>query len=175
VQAQLPLSALLSKALIAIALEYEQASAGGPALDRSRSRRRGGLERHGLVQTFSAEDGGGGLWVRLTDRGRRARVDYGQRIKLIDQQWQARYGPELRTALEAVVDGLDLPCRFHPPQRASAATERAGHTSRRRKLNSIKPAAHAEGGGDQAPFVPARARAASKSGGRFCRKACMLS
>lgn len=72
----------------------------------------GALQRDGLVQTFSPKDGTGGLWVRLTDPGRRARAGYGQGIKLIDQQWQARYGPGLRTALEGVVDGLDLPC--HP-------------------------------------------------------------
>jgi hypothetical protein len=65
-----------------------------------------------LAQTFSAEDGTEGLWVRLADRSRRARAGYGQRIKLIDQQWQARYGPGLRTTLEGVVDGLDLP--YHP-------------------------------------------------------------
>jgi hypothetical protein len=125
----LSLSALLSQALVAYTMEYE-ANARVPLalnvnvlqwLDTDRGRPLaavpaqgavGTLERHGLVQTFSAEDGPGGLWVRLTDRGRRARAGYGQRIKLIDQQWQARYGPGLRTALEGVVDGLDLP--YHP-------------------------------------------------------------
>jgi len=126
-----PLPALLSKVLLALALEYEEASQVSLAIGANVLRlinerelvrdlpRRAGvskeavaaalgfLEKRGyaVVETGSA-GGRAAKVVTLTGKGRRAREDYGSLVAAIEQRWQARFGPETVRTLHELLSPL---------------------------------------------------------------------
>jgi len=127
----LPLSALLSQALVAFAIDYENAGMGslataanalrfipdaGTALKNAPAAAvitgsgRSRLERHGIV-VVERDAGSRTKLVRLTPRGRRMRDGYVPLLAQIEDSWQVRYGRDvvgaLRQSLEAVAGSLD--------------------------------------------------------------------
>jgi hypothetical protein len=121
----LPLSALLSQALVAFSVDFERIAGWSLAattsvinvLDEAGSPVRdvppvGALRWHGLVQEF--KDGRTKM-VRLTERGLWNKGTYMQNTRSVEADWRARYGASLvdglRASLEAVVAraGDDLP------------------------------------------------------------------
>ena len=132
--ADLPLWALLSRPLLAFALEYEQAP--GPSLavsanvlrvltrDGTRTRdlpAQAGISKEavamavgllaetGLAAEGPDPDGGRFKIIRLTSAGTNARDAYQRRAAAIEADWRARFGPgridALRAALEPLVAG----------------------------------------------------------------------
>jgi hypothetical protein len=128
----LPLSALLSQALVAFAIDYERhglgplvnaanilrnvGDAGVPFGDLPRlagvtGNGKSALERHGLVVVDAAASGREGRSARLTALGRRCRDAYEPLVEKIEAHWAERYGEDivaiLRDTLEAVDPHLD--------------------------------------------------------------------
>jgi hypothetical protein len=126
--AALSLSALLSQALTAFAIDYEQHGRGSlplvagvlaglgdgpfpperlPAHAAVNGRGTSLLERHGIV---SVSGSGASMRGRLTSLGRQARDAYQPLTAQIEARWADRYGEDvalLRDALEALSDHLD--------------------------------------------------------------------
>jgi hypothetical protein len=136
----LPLSALLSQALVAFAIDYESAGVGSfpvvanvlrlipdagvslsavPASSRISGSGRSGLERHGIVVVQADNADSGTKLVRLTTKGRVRRESYGSLTVEIEQGWRSRFGEDvvedLRASLEAIADDLE-PGLPHYPQ-----------------------------------------------------------
>jgi methyltransferase (TIGR00027 family) len=134
----LPLWALLSKPLLAFALEYERAPGPSiavganllrvltPAGVRTRDLpARAGISKEavamavgvltetGLATEGPDPDGSRFKVTRLTDAGRAARDDYAARVAAIEAGWRARLGPgrvkALRAALEPLATGDPAP------------------------------------------------------------------
>jgi hypothetical protein len=115
--ASLPLSALVSQALTAFAMAYEQQAGvalwlsalvlrrvppeGRSVRDLGRTAGLSALERHGYVRAQPASTG---RWVQLTDRGRLVSDAYERRIDQVERDWGAQYGQQV---VGAVRHGLE--------------------------------------------------------------------
>ena len=127
----LPLWALLSRALLAFATQYEAepgpslavsanvlrvlTEAGGPAsaipalggVSRESVAMAGGwLRNAGLVTEGPDPAGGRGRVARLTSRGVRARDEYPARAAGLERDWRARFGDAVVSALRRSVEPL---------------------------------------------------------------------
>jgi len=128
-QADLPI--LLSRVLLAFAIEFEQESPVSLAisanvlrvLDQHGVRVRdlpglsgvsregismamGILAKHGLAASGPATDGGRGQVATLTPRGRSVQNKCHERLTEIELRWQARFGRETVTALRVALERL---------------------------------------------------------------------
>jgi DNA-binding MarR family transcriptional regulator len=128
----LPLSALLSQALVAFTIECEAhapvslavaadvvrvVEEGGTALrdlparsgvaKEGLARAAGWLERRGLAVTEPVPGAGRGRQIRLTARGGALRPDYPERCAVVERGWRKRLGAgtadDLRGALEPMI------------------------------------------------------------------------
>jgi hypothetical protein len=153
--AALPMASLLSQALTAFAIEYEEARAGPIMWGANILRRIGddGADRASLpgagtngvpnLQRLGVVEAGASEVVRLTTRGRAMRDAFEPLSSRIEARWRARHGGELvDSVIDAVaVAGDDLPAfpvvvwtgaEFavspNRPARASARLRRAGDT-----------------------------------------------
>jgi hypothetical protein len=124
--AGLSMCALLSQALVAFALAYEELSPvalsvstrilrripreGRPLRDIGMSPHLSALDRHGFVRLGGEGENPG---VFLTMKGRAVNDAYTRRIEAVEQTWRDRSGHEtvsnLRSALENVADHAALP------------------------------------------------------------------
>ena len=115
----LPLSALVSEALVAFAMDYERKSPvalslsttvvkrippqGRPLRELGNPVGVSALERHGFVRVIGAR---GGEIVILTPKGHAASEAYGERVGAVEADWRDRFGDEnvasLRRALADV-------------------------------------------------------------------------
>jgi hypothetical protein len=141
----LPLSALLSQALVSFIMDYEDRRLGAlvtavhvgglshdrpvplgdvPPVLRIRGNGKSGLERHGVVKvTTETIDGRDTEVVRLTPRGVVIRDSYRPLARGVEDEWLSRYGSvvaDLRGSLEALDDDLlpglaDHPWVLHAP------------------------------------------------------------
>ena len=125
----MPLSALLSRVLVAFAVEFEREAATSLAISanvlrvlgedwtpvrdlpvlagvskEAVSMATGFLARHGRAETGPVPAPGRGQRIRLTPSGRQARDRYGPLTAAIEDRWRARWGEaligDLRTRLE---------------------------------------------------------------------------
>jgi len=125
----MPLSALLSRVLVAFAVEFERETATSLAISanvlrvlgedwtpvrdlpvlagvskEAVSMATGFLARHGRAETGPVPAPGRGQRIRLTPSGRQARDRYGPLTAAIEDRWRARWGEaligDLRTRLE---------------------------------------------------------------------------
>ncbi len=142
---QLPLSRLLTRVLIAFAIEFEESSEVSLAICADALRlldddgvrvselpRRAGvskeamtvavgyLTRHGYAESVADPSRGRGKVVRLTDNGRDAQAAYGRLVPVIEEGWEARFGSatvaSLRESLERVTgDRARLFSGLEPP------------------------------------------------------------
>jgi DNA-binding MarR family transcriptional regulator len=125
----LPLSALLSQALVAFAIDYESHGFGAilfaadvlPLIDDAGIPRRDAppagaisgdgrsvLERHGIVVVDPPGPGpDGDRLVRLTARGRQQRDAYGPLTREVEARWADRFGTDAVAALRAALEALD--------------------------------------------------------------------
>jgi len=132
----LPLPALLSRVLVAFAVEYERESATSLAISadvlrvlgdgwtpvrdlpslggvskEAVSMATGFLVRNGRAETGPVPAPGRGQRIRLTPAGRRARDRYGPLTAAIEDRWRARWGDALiaglRTRLERLAGSAD--------------------------------------------------------------------
>lgn len=136
----LALPILLARALLAIALEFEQASSLSLAIcanilrvldpegmlayqipeasgvsKESLAMGMGILEKRGLVQVISQKPARRGRIVLLTPAGTQAQTDFLQQLGIVEERWKTRTGTQpvstLRTALEALAgDGTASGC-----------------------------------------------------------------
>ena len=135
--AGLPLPALLSRVLVAFAVEYERESAASLAISanvlrvlgdgwtplrdlpslggvskEAVSMATGFLVRNGRAETGPVPAPGRGQRIRLTPSGRRARDRYGPLTAAIEDRWRARWGDALiaglRIRLERLAGSADL-------------------------------------------------------------------
>jgi DNA-binding MarR family transcriptional regulator len=129
--AGLPLPALLSRVLVAFAVEYERESATSlaisanvlrvlgdgwtpvrdlPALTgvskEAVSMATGFLAKHGRAETGPVPTPGRGQRIRLTPSGRQARDQYGPLTAAIEDRWRARWGDALIGDLRARLERL---------------------------------------------------------------------
>jgi DNA-binding MarR family transcriptional regulator len=130
---QLPLSALLSQALMAFSLDFEASGMshalaanvlrlvgtdGRPLDELPHATHIAGLERHGVIRLEPDPGNTKRTIVRLTARGRAARDGYPQVIERIEREWRGRYGADaidaVRAALERIVADLDDDLPHHP-------------------------------------------------------------
>jgi DNA-binding MarR family transcriptional regulator len=126
----LPLSALLSQALTAFAIDYEAQAQqslmyvanvlrvvdgkGVPVSDlpalSSAVTALSGLERHGFVKVQTARDGKTKA-VRLTWRSKQLHEGYDDMLADVEQRWEERYGADvvraLRTSLQELAEPVD--------------------------------------------------------------------
>ncbi len=129
----LPLSALLSQALMAFAIDYE--GCGGLALARSGNVLRAigdegievevraarsmgkpmfvpvgfaGLERHGFAALRTDQKDKKRGWVTLTEKGKLVRDAYDDIVVAIEQRWKRRYGATLLRNLRRALTSLRL-------------------------------------------------------------------
>jgi DNA-binding MarR family transcriptional regulator len=132
--ADLPLSALLSRALLMVAIEFEQRSEVSLAIGANVLRVLGDeptrpqdlpartgtskeavkmalgvLEKRLLVTAGPNPAGGRGKVVRLTDRGRAVRRHAVDLIDTIEARWQDRFGKEAVANLRAALEPLATP------------------------------------------------------------------
>jgi hypothetical protein len=132
--AGLPVSALLSQALVAFAAEFEELSIGGhhlaatvlrllpdegvpvsdiPMLCRLKGDGRSVLERHRYIEIIRDADKPKVRLAVPTARGRDTRDNYEPTIGRVEDHWRSRYGVEavtrLRSALESVEIDRSLP------------------------------------------------------------------
>jgi DNA-binding MarR family transcriptional regulator len=130
----LPLSALLSRVLVAFAVEFERETATSLAISASILRvlgdgwtpvrdlpalagvsreavsmATGFLARHGRAETGPLPAPGRGQRIRLTAPGRRARDRYGPLAGEIEDRWRARWGDVLVGDLRARLERLAGP------------------------------------------------------------------
>lgn len=124
--AELPLSALVSQALMAFTIEYEQQNGplawsanvlrfvgkGLPLDDLPPTRvSLGTMERHGAIRI--TESVRGGRRIVMTAGGRRLQERAGDVLVMIEESWRERFGAEvidtLRASLEALNLGEDFP------------------------------------------------------------------
>jgi len=131
VDAGLPLSALLSRVLVAFAVEFERETATSlaisanvlrvlgdgwtpvrdlPALTgvsrEAVSMATGFLAKHGRAEIGPVPAPGRGQRIRLTPSGRRARDQYGPLTAAIEDRWRARWGDALTGDLRARLERL---------------------------------------------------------------------
>jgi len=129
--AGLPLSALLSRVLVAFAVEFERETATSlaisanvlrvlgdgwtpvrdlPALTgvsrEAVSMATGFLAKHGRAEIGPVPAPGRGQRIRLTPSGRRARDQYGPLTAAIEDRWRARWGDALTGDLRARLERL---------------------------------------------------------------------
>lgn len=128
----LPLSSMLSKVLLAYAIEFEGESEVSLAISANVLRVVGEqgagvrdlprlaavskeaiamalrfLTKHGYAVVQPESAGGRVKLIVLTPKGRDARDRYPQLVRAIEERWQARFGKETISALRASLDGLD--------------------------------------------------------------------
>jgi len=112
----LPLSALVSEALVAFAMQYEEKSPvalslstevvcnipveGRPLREIGRSSGLSALIRHGFVRVISS---GGTETAFLTPRGLEIQLAYEQRINGIETGWREKFSQDLITSLHCVL------------------------------------------------------------------------
>ncbi len=130
----LPLSALLSQALMAFSLDFELSGMchaltanvlrlvgddGRPLAELPHATHVEGLQRHGVVRIEAHPDDPKHKVVHLTAVGRAAREAYPRVIQRVERDWRERYGADvvdaLREPLERVVAELDDDLPHHPP------------------------------------------------------------
>lgn len=127
----LPLPVLLSRTLLALALEFEQESPVSlaicadilrvlepdgtlvrriPALSgvskESISMGFGFLVKRGFVQVLSQEHARRGRIVLLTTMGTELQQEYSERLRKLEERWRARTGPEATSTLRGVLEAL---------------------------------------------------------------------
>lgn len=127
----LPLPALLSRVLLAFAVEYEQESRLPLAiganvlrvLDADGRRMRdlprlagvskesismalGVLQKAEVVVVEPDPAGGRGQAVRLTPKGQRAQQRYGQQVEVVEDHWRERFGADRVSGLRDTLAGL---------------------------------------------------------------------
>jgi DNA-binding MarR family transcriptional regulator len=127
----LPLPTLLARVLLAFALEFEHESPFSlaicadvlrvlepegtlvrriPALSgvskESIAMALGFLEKRGFVQVLSQEHARRGRIVMLTTAGIQAQAEYPQRIRMLEERWNARTGAEATSTLRASLEAL---------------------------------------------------------------------
>jgi hypothetical protein len=126
----LPLSSLVSEALVAFAIGYEKMSPvalslstdviqripaeGRPLREIGLSPGLSALRRHGYVRT----DGNGGKIAYLTHRGLDVQRMYEGRIQLVEEGWCEAFGNSVVTALRRVLENVARPA--DAPQPTSA-------------------------------------------------------
>jgi DNA-binding MarR family transcriptional regulator len=129
--ARLPLSALLSRVLLAFAIEFERESELSLAisanvlrvLDEKGVRVRdlplltgvskeaiamamGVLQKRGVALVGPDPSGSRAKVARLTPKGRKAQEAYGQLIGIIEERWQARFGKDTLRTLRDLLERL---------------------------------------------------------------------
>ncbi|MGA7521400.1 MAG: hypothetical protein WBW84_02905 [Acidobacteriaceae bacterium] len=129
--AKLPLPVLLARVLLAFALEFEQESPISlaicadilrvlepegtlvrriPALTgvskESISMGMGFLAKRGLAQVLSQERARQGRIVLMTAAGSQVQTDSAQRLRVLEERWRARTGPEAASALRTTLETL---------------------------------------------------------------------
>jgi hypothetical protein len=115
----LPLSALVSEALVAFAMNYEEKSPVALSLSTTIIKRipsqgrllrelgnsvvASALERHGFIRVDGAS---GGEIVTLTRKGHAVSEAYAQRVQAVEAVWRDRFGNETVTCLRRALEGV---------------------------------------------------------------------
>jgi hypothetical protein len=149
----LPLSALLSRVLVAFAVEFEREAAVSLAISANLLRvlgdswtpvrelpapagvskeavsmATGFLARNGRAEIGPVPAPGRGQQIRLTASGRRARDRYGPLTTTIEERWRARWGDALIGDLRARLEHLARPAAVSPGSPGiSGGTSNAGN------------------------------------------------
>jgi hypothetical protein len=127
--AGLPVSALLSQALVAFAADFEELWIGGlhlaatvlrllpddgapvkdiPMLSRLKGDGKSVLERHGYIEIVRDESDPKARLAVPTARGRNTRDQYEPTAGRVEDRWGPKYGTELVTRLRSALEALDI-------------------------------------------------------------------
>jgi hypothetical protein len=127
--AGLPLSALLSQAIVAFAADFEELWIGGlhlaatvlrlmrddgvpvsdiPMLSRLKGDGTSVLERHGYIEMMRDPDNPKLRLAVPTARGRNTRDEYEPTVGRVEDRWGPKYGPDVIAALRSELESLDI-------------------------------------------------------------------